>query len=56
MGRDPHLKGAEQVIVIDDAQWADQPSTAAVRLAVRRLAGEPLMAPPARLEPGARLQ
>jgi DNA-binding CsgD family transcriptional regulator len=38
-----HLKGAEQVIVIDDAQWADRLSMAAVRLAVRRLAGEPLL-------------
>jgi DNA-binding CsgD family transcriptional regulator len=37
------LKGAEQVIVIDDAQWADRSSMAAIRLAVRRLAGEPVM-------------
>lgn len=37
------LKGAERVVVIDDAQWADRLSMAAIRLAVRRLAGEPLL-------------
>jgi DNA-binding NarL/FixJ family response regulator len=37
------LTGAERVIVIDDAQWADRLSMAAVRLAARRLVAEPVM-------------
>lgn len=37
------LAGAERVIVIDDAQWADRLSMAAVRLAVRRLAPRPVL-------------
>ncbi|HEX6358183.1 AAA family ATPase [Actinophytocola sp.] len=37
------LRGTERVVVIDDAQWADRSSMAAVRLTVRRLAGEPVM-------------
>ena len=37
------LEGAEHVVVIDDAQWADRLSMATVRLAVRRLAAEPVM-------------
>ena len=37
------LGDAEHVIVVDDAQWADRLSLAAVRLAARRLAGSPVM-------------
>lgn len=37
------LTGAERVIVVDDAQWADRLSMAAVRLAARRLAAVPVL-------------
>jgi DNA-binding CsgD family transcriptional regulator len=37
------LKDTARVIVIDDAQWADRQSMAALRLAARRLTGAPVM-------------